>query len=148
MIRRLCFSSLFAGLLMVGTAQSVQAYDSAFGFAFGYSLGQANQFRNRLPAPPYFAIHPPVYYGQRHERPYGESPFASWPLLQSNENYQVRAKQSPLEIANPHVPTATPCASCGVPVAEAVIESTGKFVMIDNPFVISSEAIASSDVNE
>ena len=26
--------------------------------------------------PPYFAVHPPVYYGQRVFRTYGESPFA------------------------------------------------------------------------
>ena len=35
-----------------------------------YSLG-------RLPLPPYFALHPPVYYGIRYTRPYGASPFAS-----------------------------------------------------------------------
>ncbi|MEE3367825.1 MAG: hypothetical protein VX346_00635 [Planctomycetota bacterium] len=41
-----------------------------------YSLG-------RLPLPPYFALHPPVYYGIRYRRPYGVSPFASTSLLQS-----------------------------------------------------------------
>jgi hypothetical protein len=34
-----------------------------------YSLGH-------IPTPPYFALHPPVYYGQRYFRSYGESPYA------------------------------------------------------------------------
>ena len=33
-----------------------------------YNLGH-------IPVPPYFALHPPVYYGQRVFRTYGESPF-------------------------------------------------------------------------
>lgn len=40
--------------------------------------------------PPYFALHPPVYYGQRFYRPYGDSPYASWPQLQPNPAYTPR----------------------------------------------------------
>ncbi|XZE21223.1 hypothetical protein SH449x_001122 [Pirellulaceae bacterium SH449] len=81
----------FLGLLLVaglwaGTGQSATAQDP-FAFQFGYTLGYQNSFRYRVPAPPYFSVHPPVYYGKRYSRPYGESPFASWPLLQPNPSY-------------------------------------------------------------
>ena len=100
------------GLLAVGfvSGVSIEARaQSPFEFSYGYSLGIQNSFRNRLPAPPYFSVFPPVYYGQRYERPYGESPFASWPLLQPNESYRpVRATSrvsipSPAVIDNPYV---------------------------------------------
>jgi hypothetical protein len=32
-----------------------------------------------IPVPPYFALHPPVYYGQRVYRSYGDSPYAYAP---------------------------------------------------------------------
>lgn len=148
MIRRLCLSTLFASILLAGAGQSVQAYEPGFSFAFGYSLGQANQFRNRLPAPPYFSVHPPVYYGERHERPYGESPYASWPLLQSSSDYSARPKRSPVQIVNPHAPSATPCASCGQPVAIGQSIEMGKMVTIENPYVISASSVAKNDDGE
>jgi hypothetical protein len=144
MIRRLCVSALFTGILFANTGRSVQAYEPGFSFAFGYSLGQANQFRNRLPAPPYFAVHPPVYYGERHERPYGESPYASWPMLQANSDYAVRPKQSPVQFVNPHVHSESPCGSCGQPAAGTEPIQQGKMVTIVNPFVVSSDSIASN----
>jgi hypothetical protein len=30
----------------------------------------------QIPIPPYFSLHPPVYYGERVRMPYGSSPFA------------------------------------------------------------------------
>lgn len=46
-------------------------------FAYGYSgslygLGY-------VPVPPYYALHPPVYYSHPAARPYGDSPFAASP---------------------------------------------------------------------
>ncbi len=148
MIRRLCLYALFAGILFASPGRPAQAYEPGFSFAFGYSLGQTNQYRNRLPAPPYFAIHPPVYYGQRHERPYGESPFASWPLLQSNSDYAVRPKQSPVQFVNPHVHTEAPCKSCGNQPTASSSPVQGKMVTIVNPYVISATSVASSQDEE
>ncbi len=99
---------LFAIGMMAGIAAESRA-QGPFEFQFGYSLGFQNSFRNRLPAPPYFSVFPPVYYGQRYERPYGESPYASWPLLQPNEDYRpTRAANRvppppPSVIENPYV---------------------------------------------
>ena len=62
-------------------ASAVQAYEGCCGGAF---LGQNTAYGvsgnlyglGIVPAPPYFALHPPVYYGERYFRSYGESPFA------------------------------------------------------------------------
>lgn len=98
----------FFGLLMVaglcaGTCQSVTAQDP-FAFQFGYTLGYQNSFKYRVPAPPYFSVHPPVYYGKRYSRPYGESPFASWPLLQPNPGYMPMptANHAATSVVNTH----------------------------------------------
>lgn len=99
--RSLLVAVAVCGLFM--SAPSANAQDPSFGYLYGYGLGQANQFRNRLPTPPYFAIYPPVYYGARYERPYGESPFAAPPMLQANPNYQPKPKASVShEVINPY----------------------------------------------
>ncbi len=134
--------------MVAAAGRSAQASEPGFSFAFGYSLGQANQFRNRLPAPPYFSIYPPVYYGERHERPYGESPYASWPLLQASSDYQARPKQAPVQFVNPHVPAATPCASCGQGVVEASPAEMGKMVTIVNPFVVPNASVVANEASK
>ena len=148
MIRRLFLSALFACVMTASSGHLVQAYDSNFGFAFGYATGQANQFRNRLPAPPYFSVYPPVYYGKRYARPYGESPFASWPLLQSSADYHAVPKQTPTQMGNPHVITPTPCASCGKPVVDGSPEVVGKMLTIINPFVPSNSTVVAAENHE
>jgi len=77
-----------------------------FGFQFGTTLGYQSSFQNRLPAPPYFAIYPPVYYGKRYARPYGDSPFAAFPQLHASADYQPApygATYRTRSIANPHL---------------------------------------------
>ena len=88
---------------------SAQAQDP-YAFQFGYSMGYQNSFRNRLPSPPYFAVYPPVYYGQRYERPYGESPYAAFSQLRSAPDYHPVPKDAPMMsssvVTNPHVEPA------------------------------------------
>jgi hypothetical protein len=67
------------------------AHPGFFGYAGSpYSLGQ-------IPTPPYFAIHPPVYYSQPVPRTYGYSPFAYPGTMQTPEIVE------PEIIENPHV---------------------------------------------
>ncbi len=76
---RILLSSLFVLFVFAAVPSVSQAYDTwgctpfnmpAFGCSGSlYGLGY-------LPVPPYYAVHPPVYYGQRYFRTYGESPFA------------------------------------------------------------------------
>jgi hypothetical protein len=51
------------------------------GYGYGYGNGFGNFFElpyatGRIPTPPYFSIHPPVYYSYPVPRTYGHSPFA------------------------------------------------------------------------
>lgn len=53
-------------------AGSLSGLPGLYGYGFSgnlYGLG-------RIPVPPYFALHPPVYYSEQVARPYGLSPFA------------------------------------------------------------------------
>ncbi len=64
-----------------------------------YSLGY-------VPVPPYFALHPPVYYSYPVPRPYGYSPYA-YPGTVMTPEWKPAAPQ---EIINPYVepdPTST-----------------------------------------
>ena len=121
---------------------SAQAQDP-YAFQFGYSLGYQNSFLNRMPAPPYFAVYPPVYYGKRFERPYGDSPYASFPQLRSAPNYHPVPKVAPVlsssTIMNPHV-GPSPIQVQYDPVA-VVPPRMGRTVEIINPFV--SDLLAS-----
>lgn len=78
-------------LLVLAGQASVKANDGlAMAYLFGYGGYGGARMQTYVPAPPYFALHPPVYYGQRFTRPYGVSPFAAWPQLQPNADYASR----------------------------------------------------------
>ena len=86
--------SLLLGMmaLLAPMASAASAQDNGLGYAylFGYGASNTSAIRSYVPPPPYFALHPPVYYGQRYTRPYGESPFAAWPQLRSPAGYYPR----------------------------------------------------------
>lgn len=70
------------------------------GFGFGNGIGY-------VPPPPYYAIHPPVYYSPTIiRRPYGMSPFAMPPVAQPLSVNQpaatVEPPPEPLLIINPY----------------------------------------------
>ena len=140
MVTKLILS--IAAVLAVGNfAPSVQA-QGPYGFQFGYAQGYQNSFRNRLPTPPYFAIYPPVYYGKRYERPYGDSPYAAFPQLQSAPDYHPVLKETPLRsttVMNPQVQYSGPT---NEPVAVAP-PRVGRTVEIINPYAMEKEQIAS-----
>ena len=72
--------------------------------------------------PPYFAIHPPVYYSQPVPRTYGYSPYAYPGTMQTPEIVE------PEMIENPHVSQpAQEEATSNVKVV--------RYQVIDNPFV-------------
>ncbi len=85
------------------------------GFASPYSLGQ-------IPVPPYFSLHPPVYYSVPVPRTYGHSPFAYPGTFRTPEV----AIEEPEIIENPHVES------------NASFEKTTKtasYQIINNPYV-------------
>jgi hypothetical protein len=145
-MKKIALGLLAATLVSLGAGATAQAQDP-FAFQFGYTLGYQNSFKYRVPAPPYFAVHPPVYYGKRYARPYGESPFASWPLLQANPSYMPMpmANYSAMSVVNPHCEPHIPTISVGEsePMAEkpsvAPSKSTEAIVII-NPYALEHYA--------
>ena len=86
------------------------------GFASPYSLGQ-------IPVPPYFSLHPPVYYSMPVPRTYGYSPFA-YPGSVRTPDVAI---EEPEIIENPHVEESN-----------ASFENntkTASYLIIDNPYV-------------
>src|SRR5687768_4187901 len=131
MLRRVMFAACFA--LLLASAGSAQA-DWGWGYGtnyYGYGLpaGWYTGVQGRLP--PYFALHPPVYYsGQINRIPYGSSPFA----CPCNTPYATEAAPAPA----PAVETAT-----GLMVENEFVvgrklqASAGR--MIENPFYRAAE---------
>lgn len=80
MIRTALFAACVAAFLVApGDASAYWPYMGYGGFGGGWGWGNY-QPTNYIPAPPYFAVHPPVYYGPHiNARHYGASPFAWLP---------------------------------------------------------------------
>lgn len=114
-------SAFFAMILLVSTVAVAEAgypwggfgYGGGFGglvvpgVGFGFGNGMAY-----TPPPPYFAMHPPVYYGTRViRRAYGTSPFPLPPINGVDASHGSAAgydepAPAPLMIINPFVPGA------------------------------------------
>lgn len=143
-------------VLLGGSA--VQACDNGnLGLAllFGY-----NNFNNRPGVfnnyqPPYFSMHPPVYYGERYYRPYGASPFAAWPQLQPNNSYSPRlgaqSANQAIVVENPHcvIPAVSPKPLEDTSSREIVNQSSGYSgpLVIDNPYFVEEESRYTSIAN-
>ena len=97
------------------------AYPGFFGYASNpYSLGQ-------IPTPPYFSLHPPVYYSYPIPRTYGYSPYA-YPGTKETPELVM-----PEVVSNPHATQGSEIdgTSNQAKVAQAQL--------IHNPFVRSSQ---------
>jgi len=93
-------------------AAQVNAQD---GYGFGLGLGFSQPYfqgyhginQKRIP---YFALYPPVYYGQKVARPYGFSPFATPPgVVPAEMNYLPPVDFK--EVVNPFFTPAAPAAA-------------------------------------
>jgi len=130
MTRQVRTGVVWAVLVLVGLlALSPAAYAEGLPLWPWYSLYPADftpLYRGgQIPAPPYFAIHPPVYYSVPVPRTYGYSPYAYPPYMTtpavelppvpktipnkyvpqkgSTATAQERVTHSPLKIVNPYV---------------------------------------------
>ncbi len=133
---KLILIAAFAALLLPAAAQAQYPYGGNSGYG---GWGQMNygqgyyQGSNRVP--PYFALHPPVYYS--HEivrRPMGPSPFAypSWYAPSSSRAVAAAEYQAPqpLLVENPYVKPKAPA------VAKVSTEQPAS-VEVANPYVTS-----------
>jgi hypothetical protein len=122
---------------------SAQAIDPYFGFNYGFALGPSWTFRNRLPTPPYFSIYSPVYYGQQYERPYGISPFAAFPEMNTPPSYQAQPRATVRSVVVPNDCLDENCGSDqSVSIDEAPLAAAGKSIWVENPYITNESAIA------
>ena len=121
-------------------------------FPYGFYQPYGAQYGTSLRTPPYFATNPPVYYGARHSRPYGLSPFAAPPMVSAGQNYRSQLRS---EFIQPRTPTYAPatgldencgCAACASADPHRVAHhKTVAFKLgqvQSNPFVVKEERIA------
>lgn len=139
---------LFASLLMLFAFAALPAVSEGYDWCSQGLLGQARGFGvsgslyglGYVPVPPYFALHPPVYYGERYYRSYGESPFP-------RPDFSSRPKIIDLQlITNPFVESLPPVVEQKLPApasqaAPAEDQVTSKPQMIINPYYRPSEQI-------
>lgn len=89
MIRPILLSAvaLLAAFSTAGSAQAFNGYED-MPFFSGFYQPYGIRYSTSVRTPPYFAVNPPVYYGARHARPYGISPFASLPQVEAGSDYR------------------------------------------------------------
>lgn len=94
-------------LLLAGAASA--SADCGYGHGVGNCwFGNLNAYGSSgtlygsgyLPVPPYFAVHPPVYYSHQYYRPYGWTPFAQPGWMGAAT---LRPEPVAKVILNPHV---------------------------------------------
>ncbi len=131
-------------LLLLACPNPVKADNGlAMAYLFGYGgFGGGRAMQSYNATPPYFAMHPPVYYGERFARPYGASPFAAWPQLQASPAYAPQPHVDRAQtIANPY------CGANVSGVSEHVIThaAPAKPLEIDNPYYQPEPRYTSAD---
>jgi hypothetical protein len=143
---KIYLTAILCAIALVSTAGQASA-QCGVGFGYGGFGGYYNYaIHPYVPAPPYFALHPPVYYGARYTRPYGDSPFAAPSQLQPTASYAPkRHVERALTVNNPYMimpmapdsmpapagqPTPTPAPVPAVVPSPVVV----KPLVIDNPY--------------
>lgn len=134
-------------MAFAAASPTLWAFDGCCGGPFLGGQGTAYGVSGNLyglgivPAPPYFALHPPVYYGERYFRSYGESPFA-------RPDYSSRPRRIEAQvIINPFAIPAMMPSKAEPPKAPAVEPQSVEKVtsapqMIVNPFYQPEEKVA------
>ncbi len=111
-MKRFLVTCLLAVAAVVLTSDSASAQNVGnYGFIpYGFYQPYGARYGTSIRTPPYFATNPPVYYGARHSRPYGISPFASPPVVSAGPDYESRLR---IQFQQPQVPTPQPlCNPC------------------------------------
>lgn len=143
-MKRFLVTTVLAVAAVVLTSNSASAQNpNTYGFLpFGFYQPYGARYGTSIRTPPYFATNPPVYYGARHSRPYGISPFASPPMVSAGHDYESRLR---IQFQQPHVPTPQPlCNPCvshsKVVPANSQVAKMGQ--IRSNPFVEPTDHIA------
>jgi hypothetical protein len=134
---------------LAGPTGAAQAQD--FGYGYGGGWGWGGGFYNVMiddQRPPYFALHPPVYYSYPVPRTYGYSPFAYPGCVPTPDLHLGLA--DPGAISNPYVPDSQspvdpedgPQLPGAEPTASRDRTASTRPLRIRNPFVETATAAA------
>lgn len=122
-----------AAVALVGTFASesqAQSFGGRTGLPwFGYGYSGSLYGLGRLPVPPYYSIHPPVYYSLPRARTYGQSPFAY------SGDYHPPVRAVHRMVRNPHIellPLPSPPTESPAEPQEDTATSTAR--VIANPY--------------
>lgn len=149
-MNRIVFAvAAMAAIAFAGSEKAMATNPAGYPFVpFGFYQPYGAQYGTSLAKPPYFSLNPPVYYGARHSRPYGMSPFASPPVVRAAENYRGRLRSDfylpasetmPTEALPGSVPVAPPVI-CNPCVNNSVTPAPAKVGLVQsNPFVTKSQ---------
>ena len=140
MKRSLVIAILAVAAIGLSNQQASAQFPANYGFQpWGFYMPYGSRFGTSIKTPPYFATNPPVYYGARHARPYGLSPFASPPLVTPGNDYRTRLRSDFLEPVRPTPqPTCNPCVSHSKTIKKAKSNQVVKKGSVQvNPFVVS-----------
>ncbi len=140
-MKKLLVVSLFASAVVLASSDNASAQrPGSYSFLpFGFYQPYGASYGNALRTPPYFATNPPVYYGARHARPYGLSPFASPPLVTAGERYESRLRS---QFQQPLVPTPAPLCNPYIHSATKSKPAVTRGLVRSNPFVEPNDRIA------
>ncbi len=87
-LRRLALLVAVCCVSLAGEREAAAQGLGTYGFQpYGFYQPYGVRYRSSVATPPYFALNPPVYYGTRHFRPYGISPFAAPPQVGAPSGY-------------------------------------------------------------
>lgn len=146
-MKTLSLALMFVLAVSVTGFESASAHDGGFYGSFGYGDYQpyGMRYSTSVRTPPYFAVNPPVYYGARHTRPYGISPFASLPVVSAPSSYtgsRATLNDPPRTGGVSGVPaeTCNPCVSRSASVPAASSPAIG-LVQV-NPYVADDTRLA------
>jgi hypothetical protein len=90
--------------------------------------------------PPYYSLHPPVYYGERYYRSYGESPFARADYSSRPQRIQAQVIINPfMEQSAPAPPAASKAAE---PTAKSDQVTATTPQLIVNPYYLPEAKVA------
>jgi hypothetical protein len=129
-IRFALFAAVAAAIALAAETASAQEVGIRYytGDQYGFGLDRAYA-SGRIPTPPYFAIHPPVYYSYPVPRTYGYTPWAYPSYVMTPE---IKAPVAPAMFENPHVKPET--TSTPKKMKSASHKAAAPQV-IDNPYV-------------
>ena len=137
MIKTFLLTAATFAVLLIAQTENVQAQylGNNCGCGFNNGIFSSPYALSRVPDPPYFAIHPPVYYSQAVPRTYGYSPYA-YPGSVRTPDVKAEAPAAKV-LTNPYVTPAKAKSKAEINLKDTTMISEP--LEIVNPFVTQAK---------